>query len=205
RASIGGRSGPLGDRADRELFHALRATVDAVLIGGGTLRRERYGRIIRDEATRRRRVQQGLREEPLACVVSARLTLPTDIPLLADPDARVVLLTPSAASLPRAGAQVDYVRAERDGMLDLPAAMTELRERFSIATLLCEGGPHLNGELLAAGLVDELMLSFAPLLAGDDGQSQLRIVAGGELVPPLSMRLISVAESDSHLFLRYGL
>ncbi|HXW59707.1 MAG TPA: dihydrofolate reductase family protein, partial [Solirubrobacteraceae bacterium] len=78
RASIGGRSGALGDGADRELFQALRASVDAVLVGAGTLRRERYGRIIKDEATRRRRVQQGLGGEPLACVVSARLTLPTD-------------------------------------------------------------------------------------------------------------------------------
>jgi riboflavin biosynthesis pyrimidine reductase len=205
RASVGGRSGALGNRADRELFTALRAAVDAVLVGAGTLRRERYGRIIRDAQVRQRRTQRGLRSEPLACVVSSTLTLPADIPLLDEPDARVVVLTPSAASLPGARAQVDYVRAERNGMLDLPAAMTELRERFSIGTLLCEGGPHLNGELLAAGLVDELLLSLAPLLAGGDGEAQLRIIAGHELAPPLSMRLVSVTENDSHLFLRYGL
>src|SRR5215475_14078108 len=46
RASIGGRSGPLGNRADRELFHALRARADAVMAGAGTVRVERYGRII---------------------------------------------------------------------------------------------------------------------------------------------------------------
>ena len=38
RASIGGRSGPIGNRADRELFHALRASVDAVMAGAGTVR-----------------------------------------------------------------------------------------------------------------------------------------------------------------------
>lgn len=205
RASIGGRSGALGNRADRELFHALREVVDGVLVGAGTLRRERYGRIIRDERARRRRTQRGLRPEPLACVVSATLTLPVDVPLLDEPEARVVVLTPSPASLPGPRAQVDYVRAERDGVLDLTAAMSELRERFSIQTLLCEGGPHLNGELLGAGLVDELLLTLAPLLAGDQAQEQLRIVAGRELAPPASMRLMGAAESDSHLFLRYGL
>ena len=48
RASIGGRSGAIGNRADRELFHALRASVDAVMAGAGTVRVERYGRIIPD-------------------------------------------------------------------------------------------------------------------------------------------------------------
>ena len=47
RASIGGRSGAIGNRADHLLFHALRAAVDAVLIGAGTVRSERYGRMIR--------------------------------------------------------------------------------------------------------------------------------------------------------------
>src|SRR5271154_1039651 len=45
RASVGGRSGSLSDRADRELFHGLRSAVDAVLVGAGTVRTERYGRI----------------------------------------------------------------------------------------------------------------------------------------------------------------
>src|ERR1700689_1510759 len=45
RATIGGRSGPIGNRADHELFHALRTTVDAVLVGAGTVRAERYGRL----------------------------------------------------------------------------------------------------------------------------------------------------------------
>ncbi len=95
RATVGGRSGPIGNRADRELFHALRATVDAVLVGAGTVRAERYGRLVRDEAHRRLRAARGLAEEPLACLVSASLALAPDIPLLADPAARIAVLTPS--------------------------------------------------------------------------------------------------------------
>ena len=84
--------------------------------------------------------------------------------------------------------------------------MAELRERFGVRTLLCEGGPHLNAQLLAAGLVDELFLSLAPKLAGGDpaaGGEALRILAGTELSPPVELELLSALEHDSHLFLRY--
>jgi riboflavin-specific deaminase-like protein len=205
RASLGGRSGGLGNRADRLLFHALREAVDAVLVGAGTVRAERYGRMIRDPERRRRRAESGLAEEPLACVVSARLELPADVPLLSDPDARVVILTPAAESLQGVRARVEYVRAGSGTTLDLARALAELHERFAVRTLLCEGGPHLNHDLLRAGLVDELYLSFAPLLAGGDDPERrtLRIVAGEELPEPAALELASVLESESQLFLRY--
>jgi riboflavin-specific deaminase-like protein len=206
RASIGGRSGPIGNRADRELFHALRAGVDAVMAGAGTVRVERYGRIVPNAAIRERRVELGLTEEPLACIVSARLSLPEDMPLLNEPAARVVIITPSAASLTGTSAQVEYVRAGNDGRLDLRAAMRELSERFGVRTLLCEGGPHLNGELLQAGLVDELFLSLAPKLTGGEDVTgeALRILAGATFSEPLELELLGVLENESHLFLRYG-
>jgi riboflavin-specific deaminase-like protein len=206
-ATLGGRSGGLSSPADRELFHGLRLTVDAVMAGAGTVRVERYGRIIPEESRRRLRVERGLSEEPLACIVSGRLTLEADIPLLADPAARVAILTPSAASLPESAAEVHYIRAERNGRLDLPKAFAELRKRFGVRTLLSEGGPHLNAQLLEAGLVDELFLSLAPILAGGDpaaGGEALRIVAGSELEPPAELKLLSALEHDSSLFLRYG-
>lgn len=206
RASIGGRSGSIGNLADRELFHALRASVDAVMAGAGTVRVERYGRIIAQESTRRLRLERGLSEEPLACIVSGRLSLPPDIPLLGEPAARVVVVTPSAASLPASTAQVDYVRAAREGRLDLTRALAELTERFAVRTLLCEGGPHLNAQLLLHGLVDELFLSLSPKLAGgEQARSEaLRILAGAEFQEPIDLQLLSALESGSHLFLRYG-
>jgi riboflavin biosynthesis pyrimidine reductase len=205
RATVGGRSGPLSDRADRELFHALRSAVDGVLVGAGTVRMERYGRLIGSQSRRRLRRERGLEEEPLACIVSGRLALEADIPLLAEPEARVAIVTPSAASLPAAGAQVEYLRAERDGHLELPAALAELRARFGVQLLLCEGGPHLSLQLIAAGLADELFLSVSPQLAGGEAASgeALRILAGAELDPPLPVALLGALECESHLFLRY--
>jgi riboflavin biosynthesis pyrimidine reductase len=208
RASLGGRSGPLSSDADRELFHGLRAAVDAVLVGAGTVRTERYGRLVADASRRALRRRRGLEEEPLACIVSGRLAVDADIPLLQDQHSRVAVLTASAASLslPAAGAHVDYVRTARAGILDLPAALVELSERFAVRTLLCEGGPHLAGQMLAAELVDELFLSVSPKLAGGEpaGGEALRILAGAELEPPVELELLGVLGSGSDLFLRYG-
>jgi riboflavin-specific deaminase-like protein len=206
RATIGGRSGPIGSRADRALFRGLRTVVDAVMVGAGTVRAERYGQIIREESHRRLRRERGLSEEPHTFIVSGRLSLSGDIPLLAAAGSRVAIVTASAASLPECPARVEYVRAERNGSLDLPAALAELRERFAVRTLLCEGGPHLNAHLLAAGLVDELFLTLSPKLAGGEETSGegLRIVAGPELEKNIELELLAALESDSEMFLRYG-
>lgn len=205
-ATIGGRSGGLGGPADRALFHGLRAAVDGVLVGAGTVRTERYGRLIPNAATRELRRRRGLSEEPLACIVSGRMALGDDIPLLAEPAARVAILTASAASLPATQAHVDYVRAERHGRLDLPGGLAALAERFAVDTLLCEGGPHLAGQLFADGLVDELFLTLSAKIAGGEpaGGEALRIVAGEELQPPAELELLAVLRAHAQLFLRYG-
>jgi riboflavin biosynthesis pyrimidine reductase len=203
-ATLEGRSGPLSDSADRALFHGLRRTVDAILVGARTARTERYGRLIPDPASRALRAARGLAEEPLACVISGSLALGQDVPLLEEEQARVAILTASAASLPgTVAARVDYVRTRRDGRLDLRAALSELRERFSVQSVLCEGGPHLACQLLAADLVDELFLSVSPTLAGGSSQA-LRILAGEDLQPPVALDLLNVLAHDSSLFLRYG-
>jgi riboflavin biosynthesis pyrimidine reductase len=87
RVAVDGRSGPIGDEADRELFFGLRTQADAVMVGAGTVRAERYGRIVRMPERRERRVAEGLAPDPLAVIVSARLRLPTDLPLLQDENA----------------------------------------------------------------------------------------------------------------------
>ncbi len=203
-ATLDGRSGPISGPADRELFHGLRSIVDAVMAGAGTVRTERYGPIVRDPDERRLRTRRGLDEQPRACIVTGRMALPSDLPLLADPDSTVTILTPSAASLPGPRAHVDYIRTASAGKLDLPAALAELHKRHGVRTLLCEGGPHLNAALLSANLVDELFLSLSPMLAGEPSHDKpLRIVAAVGLEPPMQLQLLSVLGHESHLFLRY--
>ncbi len=206
RASLAGRSGLISSPADRELFHALRLAVDGVLVGAGTVRAERYGRMIREEADRELRSERGLAAEPLACIVSGRLDLEGDIPLLAEPAAKVAVLTSSEDSIAPVAAEVDYVRARGTDGVDLERALAMVRERYGVHTVLCEGGPHLARRLFAEGLLDELHLSLAPLVAGGEPAAGhgLRILAGSELEPPVGLELLSALRSDSNLFLRYG-
>ena len=202
RITIGGRSGPIGNAADRALFHELRGQVDAVMVGAGTARNERYGRIVRDPDRRERRRAAGLDPDPLAIVVSARLALDADLPVLQDADSRVLVVTASDAEIEGARAQVEYLRVAAGpapGAVPLSGALRELRER-GVDTVLCEGGPVLTASLLEEGLVDELFLAVASKLAGGAGPG---VVAGGELDPPVGMELVTVLEGGGDLFLRY--
>jgi riboflavin-specific deaminase-like protein len=198
RASVQGRTAPISSVADRQVFHALRTRVDAVMVGAGTLRAERYGRLVRDPQRREQRVAAGLDADPLAIVVSGRLDLSCEIPLLADAASRVVVITASEASLEGCGAQVAYLRCSP---VDLPAALARLRAEHDVRSILCEGGPLLNASLLAAGLVDELFLTTVPKLAG--GAGALTIVGPAPLDEPLDARLLWLFEHDGELFARY--
>jgi len=71
-----------------------------------------------------------------------------------------------------------------------------------VRTVLCEGGPRLNGALLDAGVVDELFLTVSPLLAGGD---EPRTIVEGHGAGAVALELVSVLESGGSLFLRYRL
>jgi riboflavin-specific deaminase-like protein len=198
RATLAGRTAAISSVADRQLFHALRTRVDAVMVGAGTLRVERYGRLVRDPHRREQRVAAGLAPAPLAIIVSARLDLPPDLPLLQDPDSQVAIITGSEASLEGAAARVEYLRTN-----DLAAALARLRSDRGIRSILCEGGPRLNASLLADGLIDELFLTTVPLLVG--GAGALTIIGGGTVAAPVRARLLWLLGHEGELFARYGL
>jgi len=204
KAALSGRTAGIGSPADRELFHHLRTQADAVMAGAGTLRAERYGRIVRDPALRDKRTREGLERDPLACVVSASLDGLAEIPLLAVPEQRVAVLTGPSGELPPREAPVEYVRAspagDDGGEVDLRAALGRLRAEWGVRSVLCEGGPTLNAGLLRAGLVDELFLSLAPKLAS--GADALTIVAGAELPEVAEVELVWLLERHGELFLR---
>jgi riboflavin-specific deaminase-like protein len=202
-ASVAHRTAPISSPADRQLFHELRAHVDAVMVGAGTVRTERYGRLVRDPTRRDRRVGRGLAPDPLAVIVSHRLSLTPDLPLLADPHSRVVVITASDAELSGCAAQVSYLRPAPEDRVDLAAMLTRLRMEHGVRSVLCEGGPNLNTSLLPAGLIDELFLSIAPALAGSTGS--LSIVGRPALAEPIDLDLIWLLESQGHLFARYVL
>ena len=199
--TIGGRSGPIGGPGDHALFHGLRTIVDAVLVGTGTLRAERYGRVVRNPERRARRGELGLAEDPLALLISHSGNLPWDAPLFHAPEQHVVIVAqPGVAQMPDGlEARVEVIELAGPSPA---AALRAVREAHGVRAVLCEGGPTLNRGLLGDGVLDELFLTIGPKLAGEDA---LRIVAGEPLEAPVDMELLSVARHESELYLRYAL
>jgi riboflavin-specific deaminase-like protein len=198
RATIDGRSGPIGSETDTEMLTRLRTRFDAVMIGAGTMRVERYGRIVADQGESERRERLGLPHDPLMVLVSGRLDLPWDAPLFTDGGGRVLIFTASEAEPPETAASLRVVRHE--GEVDFAEAMRYLREERGIRALLCEGGPHLHSQLWAAGLVDELFLTTAPRMTGSQAP---RILEGHELPAVTELDLAWLLEHDAELFARY--
>jgi riboflavin-specific deaminase-like protein len=196
RAAIEGVSGPIGSNADTALLVALRTRFDAVMIGAGTMRAERYGRPVANQEKRERRERLGLPHDPLMVIVSGRLDLPWDAPLFAE-GGRVLIFTASEAEPPETATSLRVVRHE--GAIDLGAAMAHLRHERGIRALLSEGGPRLHGQMQAAGLVDDLFLTIAPKLVGGGAPRILEGELGG--VTPLELAWL--LEEDGELFARY--
>jgi riboflavin-specific deaminase-like protein len=198
KATLHGRSGAIGSDKDTEMLVCLRTHVDAVMIGAGTMRAERYGRPIADSGKRGRRERRGFSQDPLLVIVSGRLDIPWDAPVFGDRGARVLIFTTSDAKPPETVAEVRVVRQEGQ-RVDLIEALTYLRAKRGVRALLCEGGPRLHAQLLDAALVDELFVTHAPKLAGGDGPGLA--VGLSELERPLEV--VWLLDEDGELFARY--
>jgi riboflavin-specific deaminase-like protein len=197
KATLHGRSGAIGSDTDTEMLVCLRTQVDAVMIGAGTMRAERYGRPIADPGRRGRRERRGLSQDPLLVIVSGRMDRPWDAPVFGDRGARVLIFTSSEVDAPETVAEVRVVR--HDGHVDLAQALEYLRNERGVRALLCEGGPRIHAQLLDAGLVDELFVTHAPKLAGGDGPGLA--VALSELERPLEVAWL--LDQGGELFARY--
>jgi riboflavin biosynthesis pyrimidine reductase len=179
RATIEGSSGPIGSDTDTEMLAGLRTRFDAVMIGAGTMRAERYG--------------------PLASklvIVSGRLDLPWDAPAFTA-EGEVLIFTASETEPPETTASIEVIRHE--GAVNLVEALQYLRRERGVRALLSEGGPHLHEQLQADGLVDDLFLTIAPKLSGGEAPRILE----GPLPSVIDLELAWLLEQDGELFARY--
>ena len=196
RASIDGRSGSIGSATDTAMLVGLRQRFDAVMIGAGTLRVERYGRIVADPEKRARREANGLPGDPLTAIVGS-LDLPWDAGLFTDGGGPVVLFTEDEGDPPATATPVEVVRTT-EGRVDLATALRHLRTEHDVRALLCEGGPHLHSQLQAGGLADELFLTIAPKLVGAGST-----ILEGALPEVAELDLVWLLQEGSELFARY--
>jgi riboflavin-specific deaminase-like protein len=197
RATIAGRAGPIGSAVDTEMLQRLRTRFDAVMIGAGTMRVERYGRMVSDPDLRRGREGIGLAPDPLAVIVSGRLDLPWEAPLFTDGGGEVLVFTASEAEPPPTETPLSVVRHE--GHVNPIEALRHVRRDRGVRALLCEGGPGVHGQLQAAALVDELFLTTAPKLAGGD----VLPIMTGELPEVAELELVWLLEEQGELYARY--
>lgn len=166
--TIAGRSGPLGGRGDRAMFRALRDHSDVVMVGAGTARAENYGPTSPRAASMRH--DRGQAPRPALVVVTRSGDLSDLDRLWADPGMQVVVAAGSdlhrdrAEALTTRGAEV-VVSDGPAGGPDLDEVIDLLRAR-GLGRILCEGGPHLAADLLAAGLVTDMFTTVSPLVVG---------------------------------------
>jgi riboflavin biosynthesis pyrimidine reductase len=170
----------------------LRACADVVLIGAGTFRAARGDRWTPAAIWP---ALAGLRAPRLA-VVSASGAIDPAHPGLQDEVS--ILTTPEGAARLR-GTLPPHVQVLTPPSLNV----RELRKLWPTEVVLCEGGPTLISQFVAAGLLDELFLTLSPRLFGS-APGRKHLIEGLELQgAPLTLR--SLRRSDSHLLLRYAL
>lgn len=193
------RSGGLGNAADRRLFLLLRGLADVVIVGANTVRAEGYGPVKPSEGWGG--VREGRPPVPPIAICSRTLDLDFDAPIFTAARARTIVLATATADpvrLKAARERADVIVAGED-TLDFAAAVRELAARGH-RRLLCEGGPGVLAQVVAAGLLDELCLTLSPLLlAGHPA----RILSGPPVPVPPELTLAHALQDGDFLFLRY--
>ncbi|MER7751739.1 pyrimidine reductase family protein [Kitasatospora sp. NPDC097643] len=200
-ARLDGLSEGLSGDADKRIFGVLRALSDVVLVGAETVRAEGYRPARARKEFAAARAAAGQAPAPAIAVVSRSLALDLSAPLFTEPLVSTVVITTADApeERRRAVAEVADLVIAGEGAVDLRAGVAALVER-GWTRLLSEGGPRLLGQLAAAGLLDELCLSLAPLITGGDAP---RIIHDAQMPDVQRMRLVSLIEQKGFLFTRY--
>ncbi|MEO3869120.1 pyrimidine reductase family protein [Nonomuraea sp. B12E4] len=196
-AWLKGRSGGLSSTGDKRIFQVLRGLADVVVAGAATVRKEGYGPVKPRESWAE--IRAGRPEVPPIAIITRSLAFDLDDELFTDATSRTIVITCACAPherLKEAAKRSDLIVAGEEGV-DMRQAVAELHDR-GLTRILCEGGPRVNAQLSAAGLVDELCLSTSPMLVGGGAA---RIINGEPAQVSLNLR--QVLEEDGVLFCRY--
>lgn len=194
-----GRSGSISCAADRRVFAETRRLCDAVLVGAGTIRSERYRPMLAKAEHAEQRAELGLAVAPVVAIVSGSADLPWEEPLFRESALPVLVFTSDSAhvdslAVARQHADVIALPGER---IDPREIVRVLHER-GLRRIVCEGGPVLLRHVAQAGLIDEADISIAPVIAGG-GQ----VVTGPAFDSPVAFELAQVAWAEGFTFHRY--
>ncbi|MFF9030654.1 dihydrofolate reductase family protein [Streptomyces iakyrus] len=162
----------LSSPADFDRVDEVRAGVDAILIGAGTIRADNPRLLVNSEERRAARRAAGKPEYPLKVTVSGSGDLDPDARFWHTGGEKLLYTTDRGAERARAlGLATDVVPLGSD--LDWRRLLTHLHDVRGVRRLMVEGGGLIHTQLLTQGLADELQLVLAPLFVGDPGAPRL--------------------------------
>jgi diaminohydroxyphosphoribosylaminopyrimidine deaminase/5-amino-6-(5-phosphoribosylamino)uracil reductase len=197
-AAANGQSQWITSEASRRDGHRWRARACAVLTGIGTVRDDDPRLTVREVATTR---------QPFKVLVDSRLAVPLDARILEGGHVLVAAASADrakAAALQAKGAEV-VVLPNAAGKVELADLMRELARR-ELNEIHVEAGVKLSGSLVAAGVVDELLIYLAPSLLGDRGSGMFNLPSIARLDQKLPLRLVDVQQlgTDVRIVARFA-
>ncbi|MGW1285288.1 dihydrofolate reductase family protein [Streptomyces sp. NPDC002586] len=163
----------LSSPADFDRVDAVRASVDAILIGAGTIRADNPRLLVNSAERRASRLREGRSEYPLKVTVTATGALDPDAKFWHTGGDKLVYTTDQGAeqATRRLGGTADVVPLGPE--LDWRAVLSHLHDVRGVRRLMVEGGGTVHTQLLRQGLADELQLVLAPLFVGDPAAPRL--------------------------------
>ncbi|XHR28123.1 MAG: RibD family protein [Chthoniobacteraceae bacterium] len=191
---------------DKYRLQEIRAGGDAVMAGRGTVIAEKMRLRVPDAQLQAERATRGMPPEPLRVIVSASGKIDPTWPILADPEGAPVIVfsteqMPAEVRLALEGKATVYLLGK--DRLNLRAMLETLREKHGAKRVICEGGPALLRSLLEAKLVDELNVTFCPLIFGGLGAPTLTDERGIYLPETLAWQLDSLEIVEGEAFACY--
>lgn len=209
KAAIGGKASPLGSVIDREIMRNLRSSVDAVLVGAGTVRAEEMNLGV-SEGLAAAREAHGLPGQPLGVILAGSEDLPLERKVFRPDGPRPIVVagptTPRATLAAASDLGLRILRAKGPGLPNPRDVLRLLKDHLGVRALLLEGGPAVNGSFLSAEAVDELFLTLSPKISRSPHDAPT-IASPGERYHPATtdFDLASVYSSpdEGELYLRY--
>ncbi len=204
--TIARRGAIISSELDKERVDRLRASSDAVMVGGHTLLGDDPRLVVRSPELRKERLERGMGENPIKVAIVTKADLALESRFLNYGPARIIIFTTSQTS----EAQIDALRKRNvqvvvfgEKRVDLVAALDELG-KVGVKNLLVEGGGTLNEELLMQDLVDEINVYVAPMIFGGASAPTFASGPGLEREAAKQLKLSDIYPyNDGGMVLRY--
>jgi riboflavin biosynthesis pyrimidine reductase len=212
---VGGGPVSLFNAHDQWLMALLRARADAVMVGANTLRSEpdhiwtaEFICPQHSERFSRLRIDEGRTVPPVQIFVSHDGDIHAGAAIFRTPGMQIIVVTPAvgtqrAREVLRDFPNVQFIENGQT-MVDLVPVLQALRKDHGIRSLLCEGGPHLYGSMVAANAVHDEFLTVSPIVIGNSREHSQRpnLVEGAAFTPDSTpfVQLIGIRKAGEHLF-----